>query len=172
MGRAQETGLADRSATVVYGEAMLTMQTEQTKAQIMGEAARLLTPGGRYGIHELCIVPDTIDETKKREIQKAIAQALQVPAKPVTVAEWQAHLEFQGFTIDAQATNAMGLLEPKRVLQDEGWRRTAIFLWNLCRYPDARRRALAMRQVFKHYKDNLRAVMLVGKVADESINNS
>ena len=40
---------------------MLSMQPATTKARIAAEAARLLVPGGRYGIHELCLVPDDID---------------------------------------------------------------------------------------------------------------
>src|SRR5690606_14943780 len=46
-GLAQQTGLPDASATVVYGEAMLTMQTETRKRQIVREALRLLKGGGR-----------------------------------------------------------------------------------------------------------------------------
>lgn len=54
VGNALDTGLPDQSATVVYGEAMLTMQTQETKRQIVREAYRLLKSGGRYGIHEMC----------------------------------------------------------------------------------------------------------------------
>ncbi len=53
IGTAEQTGLPDQSGTVVYGEAMLTMQGAEQKARIVAEAFRLLKPGGRYGIHEL-----------------------------------------------------------------------------------------------------------------------
>ena len=46
---AQETGLPDASYDVVVGEAMLTMQTDKHKLEIMQEAARILAPGGYYG---------------------------------------------------------------------------------------------------------------------------
>lgn len=49
---AQATGLPDGDATVVIGEAMLTMQREQRKREIVAEAWRVLAPGGRYAIHE------------------------------------------------------------------------------------------------------------------------
>src|SRR6202790_1577588 len=62
VGLAENTGLPDAVATVVYGEAMLSMQPAQHKAQIVREASRLLKPGGRYGIHELCLTPDDLDE--------------------------------------------------------------------------------------------------------------
>ena len=43
---AQETGLPSESYDAVVGEAMLTMQTDKHKLEIMREAARLLRPGG------------------------------------------------------------------------------------------------------------------------------
>src|SRR3982751_1796847 len=60
-GSAAETGLPASCATVVYGEAMLTMQTAETKRNIVKEAYRLLKPQGRYGIHEMCLLSD-LDE--------------------------------------------------------------------------------------------------------------
>src|ERR1700730_13587796 len=60
VGLAEHTGLPDTSATVVYGEAMLSMQTPQHKIGIVREACRLLKPGGRYGIQELCLVPNDL----------------------------------------------------------------------------------------------------------------
>ena len=49
IGQAEATGLPDAIATVIYGEAMLTMQTASKKQQIMQEASRLIEPTGRYG---------------------------------------------------------------------------------------------------------------------------
>ena len=46
VGFAEHSGLPDAAATVVYGEAMLSMQPPQHKAQIVREAYRLLKPGG------------------------------------------------------------------------------------------------------------------------------
>ena len=74
-GRAQ-TGLPDESADVVVGEAMLSMQGEKAKRSIMGEAARILRPGGRYVIHELGMRPDSIGEEPATEIRKALARAI------------------------------------------------------------------------------------------------
>lgn len=66
VGSADNTGLPDGSASVVYGEAMLTMQTAEGKARITREAVRLLKAGGRYGIHELCLVPDDLPDSVNR----------------------------------------------------------------------------------------------------------
>ena len=56
-GVAWQTGLADGSASVLFGEAMLTMQTAEHKAAIVREAHRALEAGGRYAIHELGYAP-------------------------------------------------------------------------------------------------------------------
>src|SRR5947209_14166934 len=72
VGSASETGLPDESASVVYGEAMLTMQTEETKRRIVREAHRLLRGGGRYGIHEMCLRADNLDEETRKETERAL----------------------------------------------------------------------------------------------------
>ncbi|MGD8110375.1 methyltransferase domain-containing protein [Vibrio sp. TRT 17S01] len=167
VGNAQETGLAHHSATVVYGEAMLTMQSEAKKKAIVDEAARVLKAKGRYGIHELCIVPDNIDEALKREIQKAIAQAIQAPAKPITAAEWKACLAQSGFETTLEHVAPMHLLEPKRIIEDEGFAGALKFALNVARYPQERARVLAMRKVFNRYQANLAAITLVAEKKDE-----
>ena len=48
--KAEHSGLPDACASVVYGEAMLSMQTLQQKKRILSEARRLLTSGGKYGM--------------------------------------------------------------------------------------------------------------------------
>ncbi|NMU81926.1 SAM-dependent methyltransferase, partial [Vibrio parahaemolyticus] len=82
--------------------------------------ARILQSNGRYGIHELCITPDNIDENTKRKIQKAVSQTIQHPAKPITPSEWKTLLEDNGFVVEFEALAPMHLLEPKRVIADEG----------------------------------------------------
>lgn len=162
VGRAEETGLPDAAATAVYGEAMLTMQTPGKKQQIVEEASRLIKPTGRYGIHELCLVPEDLDEDTKQEIQKALTDAIHVGARPLTVPEWRTLLESAGFAIHAEATAPMHLLEPKRLIQDEGFWAALRFVWNVMRDKEARPRVKAMRKVFQTYEEHLAAIMLVG----------
>ena len=63
---------------------MLTMQGPTQKSEIVREAARILKAGGRYGIHELCLVPDHLDEAIKLEIQHVLSQTIHVGARPLT----------------------------------------------------------------------------------------
>ena len=166
IGRAEETGLPDATATVVYGEAMLTMQTPNKKQQIVQEASRLIKSAGRYGIHELCLVPEDLDEDTKQEIQKALTDAIHVGARPLTVPEWRTLLEAEGFTIHTESTAPMHLLEPNRLIQDEGFWGTLRFVGNVLSDKDARHRVKTMRKVFRTYQENLAAIMLVGVKQD------
>jgi ubiquinone/menaquinone biosynthesis C-methylase UbiE len=52
VGNATETGLITNTITKVYGEAMLTMQADHIKSEIIKEAYRILKKGGLYGIHD------------------------------------------------------------------------------------------------------------------------
>ncbi len=161
LGNAEGTGLPGSSATVVYGEAMLTMQREPQKRRIVREAHRLLRPGSRYGIHELCLVPDDLDDAVKEEIRRALSGAIHVGARPLTPSEWRYLLESEGFEVRAEATAPMRLLEPGRLLRDEGLAGALRFAGNVLRDAEARRRVLTMRAVFRKYREHLAAITLV-----------
>lgn len=162
-GSASQTGLEPERATVVYGEAMLTMQTPAGKGEIVREALRLLKPGGRYGIHELALTPDELDPSLKDEVQRELSEAIHVGARPLTLAEWREALEREGFEVAATASAPMHLLEPRRLLRDEGLRGMARIAWNLARNPVARCRVRAMRELFARRAELLCAVMLVAE---------
>ena len=161
VGFAENTGLPDATATVLYGEAMLSMQPPQHKLQIVREAYRLLKQGGRYGIHELCLIPDDLDENTKREIQNDLAAAIHHGTRPLTGAEWQGLLGSEGFSVQAQVQAPMHLLEPRRIIRDEGVFGALRFAFNLLCNREARRRVLAMRRVFSKHRNHLAAIMLI-----------
>jgi len=162
LGSAEATGLEEASASVVYGEAMLSMQPETTKERIVAEAARLLGPGGRYGIHELCVVPEDIDETTLAAIQQDLSGEIHVGVRPLSTVQWRTLLESAGLHVTWQQVAPMHLLEPARLIRDEGLLRAARFLWNVVRNRPARQRVAAMRRLFRKYSDHLAAVALVG----------
>jgi len=161
LGTAEETGLPDASASVVYGEAMLSMQPAHTKTRIIAEAARLLRPGGRYGIHELCLTPDDVGQSTRDAIQHGLSDEIHVGVRPLTVREWRELFELAGLTVVAEHTAPMHLLEPARLVRDEGLWRAIRFVWNVAWHAPARRRVLAMRRVFRKYHRNLAAIALV-----------
>src|SRR5690242_16692708 len=140
VGSAEQTGLPAQSATVVYGEAMLTMQGAEQKRRIIAEAFRLLKPGGRYGIHELSLTPDDIPASVQEDISHEMSRNIHVGARPLTTREWRELIEAAGFQIQAQMTAPMHLLEPHRLIDDEGFFRALRFVFNVVRTPSARRR--------------------------------
>jgi SAM-dependent methyltransferase len=160
LGSAAETGLPAASATVVYGEAMLTMQTDETKRQIVREAARLLVPGGRYAIHEMCLQDGVAGDVRK-EVERALTGVVHHGVRPLSVSEWLRLLEGEGFEVKATKTAPMALLEPARVIRDEGFFRALRFAFNVLRDSDARRRVFEMRRVFRRHREQIAAVAIM-----------
>lgn len=158
---AADTGLPAASADVVVGEAMLSMQTERGKKAIVGQAVRLLRPGGRYAIHELGLVPDDISQEVSEQLRKDLARAIKVNARPLTAAEWRRLLEEAGLVVDSVRTAPMALLQVRRNLADEGLAGTLRIVRNVMRDGDARRRVLAMRSTFRRYRDALVGIAIV-----------
>jgi SAM-dependent methyltransferase len=160
---AATTGLDSDSADVVIGEAMLTMQGDRSKDAIVTEAVRLLRPGGRYAIHELGLAPDDLPESVKTEVRQALARSIKVNARPMTIAEWRALLARHGLEIEHVETAPMALLQPRRLIADEGVGGALRFARNLLTQPAARKRVLAMRRTFQTHRRHLIAVAITAR---------
>src|SRR5581483_5484307 len=89
VARPESTGLPPGSASVVYGEAVLSLETEATKRAIIAEAFRLLRPGGRLGLPDLLLRP----ADRRRQIEVDLTRTLRVRARSLTPPEWRARLE-------------------------------------------------------------------------------
>jgi hypothetical protein len=163
VGGAHRTDLPTASATVVVGEAMLSMQTAEHKRLIVAEAYRLLRSGGRYGIHELAVVPSDIPAERQREIDHALSSVIHVGARPLTAAAWKSLLEGVGFRVTGIGYAPMHLLRPLRLIQDEGIIGALRLAKNILFDDAARERVLAMRWVFERYRQNLSAIYLVAQ---------
>ena len=145
---ARETGLEDACADLVVGEAMLTIQDDAGKNAIVAEAARLLRPGGRYAIHEMAWLPDHTDE-ERETARKELSRIIKVGARPLTLEGWTELLAAHGFEAEWHDRAPLHLLEPRRIVSDEGlW--GALRFWNNARrLPGASDRLKAMRQGFQ-----------------------
>ena len=142
---------------------MLTMQADHRKSEIIREAHRILKPGGFYGIHELGLTPEEIDESTKATIQRDLAKVIKVNARPLTKTEWTGLLEKEGFKIVKAETNPFHLLETKRMIDDEGFLRAIKIFFNILTHPKAKNRIRAMRQVFRKHQQHLNAVAVVAR---------
>ncbi len=160
LGSASDTGLPNQCATVVYGEAMLTMQANEMKRHIVREAYRLLKRGGRYGIHEMCLMSDNLDGDKKKQTENALTGVVHHGVRPLAVSDWRSLLESEGFEVQSVDVAPMSLLEPGRLIRDEGLVGTLRFLRNVLRDSEARQRVLEMRSVFRRNRHQLSAVAI------------
>jgi SAM-dependent methyltransferase len=163
LGLAEQSGLPSACATVVYGEAMLSMQSPEQKNRIVAEARRLLAPGGRYGIHELCYSPDDLSDHLRHEIQVALSKEIHVGVQPLSRIEWIRLFQQNGLKVTWSTEAPMHLLEPQRVLRDEGLRGSLRVAFNVATNPTLRHRIFAMRQLFTKYREHLRAISLVAQ---------
>jgi SAM-dependent methyltransferase len=161
LGAAGRTGLPDNSASVVLGEAMLSMNTQAHKEQIAADAFRLLRPGGRYGIHELCIIPDDLPNERLEEINRSLSSVIHVGARLLPTRGWQELLEKAGFRVLRTGHAPMHLLRAGRLIEDEGVLGALRLAKNILLDARARRRVLAMRRIFESYQQNLGAVFMI-----------
>lgn len=165
---AAASGLADRSADVVLAEGVLTIQSEAGKRQIVTEGVRLLRPGGRYILHELALRDEAAATDEVSQVRSALVQAMHVNARPKTVAEWSALLTEAGLQVQMVRTSTLALLEPQRIVADEGLAGALRFARNLLHDKPARIRVRAMARTMRTHKASLQAVGIVAVKARES----
>ena len=99
-------------------------------------------------------MPNDVDEATREAIQCGLSDEIHVGVRPLTVGEWRELLESAGLTVVAERMAPMHLLEPMRIVRDEGWLQRSVSRGmspGTCR---TRRRVLAMRRVFRKYRDN------------------
>lgn len=161
LGSAEHAELADASADVALGEAILSITTPKQKRAIVSEAHRILAPGGRYGIHELLLIPDDIDTALRDEIERELTRTIHVGARPLTRSEWTALLEDGGFRALSTGQAPMRLLDVSRLLADEGLPGVVRLAWNTLRTRGALRRVLDMYAVFHKYRRHMGAIAIV-----------
>lgn len=162
-GSAEKSGLPTGEATRVIGEAMLSMHPVRVKAAIMAEASRLLTPGGYYGIHELALRPDNAAAHIRKDLTRSMSHAIHNGVTPMTTNEWLGLLEDNGFAPVSIEYVPFRLLNPARLVADEGWLGAARFGLNLLKDKESRKRVIGMRKVFSRYSDNLSAIVIIAR---------
>jgi hypothetical protein len=97
----------------------------------------------------------------RQEIQAAMSKEIHVGVQPLCKKEWVALMEQNGFKVIWSGEEPMHLLEPSRLLKDEGLPGMLRMAFNLAVHSALRRRVLAMRRLFHKYGDHLQAISLV-----------
>lgn len=164
---ATDVPLADGIASVVIGEAMLSMQSEAAKERIVAEAARVLRPGGLYAIHELALTMDDERGQLAADLQRDLSRSIHVGVRIHSRAGWVRLLEREGFQVEHSIMGPMRLLEPGRLLRDEGLRGLVRFCANALRQPGALGRVRTMRDTFRRCAPHLAFIAIVARRAIE-----
>ncbi len=139
----------------VLAEAILSMQSASGKAKILAGVRDRLKPGGRFLSHELLA-----NGPNPEEIHRDLTAAIRVNAQPLSSAAWIAACQEAGLMVHHHATGPMALLDPQRIVQEEGLPTLLTLGWNMITRPVMRDRILTMRQVFRRHADHLGYVIL------------
>ncbi|WP_242024481.1 hypothetical protein [Trichocoleus sp. FACHB-591] len=123
-------------------------------AKILQSIGDRLKPGGKFLSHEL------LAHNREVEIHQALAATLRANSTPLSEAHWIAACETAGLQVLQHQVGAMGLLNPARIIQDEGLVNAIKFFWNVLTRPQLRDRLLSMRRVFKQYEQELGYLIL------------
>lgn len=166
VGDAARIPVEDGVASVVLGEAMLSMQPQAKKRAIVAEVARVLRSGGRYAIHELAVTDGESAEATAamvEQVQKDLSASIHVGVRIGALAEWRALLEGAGLVVESMTTVPMRLLELDRLVQDEGVLGTLRLIFNTLTTKGAATRLLDVRRSFQKHATHLCAVAMVAK---------
>lgn len=98
-------------------------------------------------------------QTVNRSIPATINAAALTTSKPT----WSRLLSEHGLVVDRIVTAPMALLQPRRVIADEGLFGALRFARNLLVNRDARKRVLTMRNTFRKHRERLTAVAIVAR---------
>ncbi len=138
----------------VLAEAILTMQSIPGKISILQGIHDRLKPGGQFLSHEL------LANDREDEIHWALATAIRANSTPLSEANWVKTFDIAELQVLHQQTGTMGLLNPTRIIQDEGLPDAMKFFWNVFTQPMVRDRLLTIRRVFKQYDRELGYIIL------------
>lgn len=163
IGDAQNLPFDNESKDLIIGEAMLSMQPKNIKEKIFSEVYRVLKNNGQYCIHELVIEPKDIDLNIAAQIAKDLSQKIKVSVQFHTTDGWTELLEKSGFKVVEYKILPMHLLEPKRLIQDEGLVGTLKFIFNVLTHKQARKRLFNLKNTFKKNNQHLNAIAIIAE---------
>lgn len=118
---AMDLDYSNQSQDLVINEAMLTMFTDENKAQALSEYYRVLRPGGKVLTHDVCLSKE--DEDLRKDLSQRVAMSVY----PLTKEKWIGLFESIGFKNIQVKTGPFLLIDKKTVIEDEGPIRAAQF---------------------------------------------
>jgi len=146
VGQAEALPFADAHFDVAIIEATLAEMPAPQRAAALKEVARVLKPGGRIGVHELCW-----RQPPTPERNAALRAAWGGDVYPQVVSGWWDALESAGFSNIANEVAVMTLFSRKGMATDESEQANEVF-HNAFENPEALARFTAAYREFCDYK--------------------
>jgi cyclopropane fatty-acyl-phospholipid synthase-like methyltransferase len=145
----------------VLAEAILTMQSPAGKAKVLQAIHDHLKPTGKFLSHELLV------KGNKSAVYQTLSQTIRVNSQPLTIEEWQSACDTAGLTIQQQQTGAMGLLNLRQMIQDEGIFGILKIWWKILTNAPLRQRVRQMRRSFQKHQEDLGYIVFMSSVISQ-----
>lgn len=147
----------DAKYDVAQTEASLTHFPRSRKAAFLNGVA---THTDKFILHEVCF--KTNDTKVQEQTKKDMSKVLNIGFIPETTENWQKLLVDAGFTtIDFVSSGDLALLEPMRLIKDEGLMGFAKIAYNVITQPYLLKRMLATRGMISSHSGDLGYVTIV-----------
>jgi SAM-dependent methyltransferase len=153
--------LPSGSASVIYGESMLTIHNEAAKRKLLERVYKTLRPGGRFAFQELSLIEAAASPEAAADFLRELMAAVRHPAWPLSVDQWRTLVYEIGFEIVEELRAPVRLLEVERLREDEGDVGAITFLSNVLEDDEAIKRFLAIRSFFRSHSDEVCGYCLV-----------
>ncbi len=142
----------------VLAEAILTMQSDPGKSKILAGIRDRLKPGGQFLSHEL-----RVGDTNPEAIRGDLSTTIRVNTAPLSTDGWISLVQQTGLTVENHESGSMSLLNPRRIVREEGLLTLLTIAWNMLTQPDLRQRIFSMRETFLRHGSNLGYIILTAR---------
>lgn len=163
LGAPDRTGLESGSASVMLAEGLLTGLSRATKLAVLEEAARVLRPGGRIGVHELCVLEGPWGSLPAEEIIAELSEHRRGGLRPLTEAGWRDLVEEAGLGMVGTALGAVELPTLGSLLRQEGPRGAAEAMARLLRPGSDFGRMRRSVETTTRHLDRLAAIVVIAE---------
>jgi SAM-dependent methyltransferase len=163
VGSPDATGLPDGQATVTLAEGLLTGLSDPRKLAVLEEARRITRPGGRVGLHELCVVPAAFGEPDAAQVREEIGRAVSGGLRVLSEPAWREVVRAAGLRVTGVALGAVVIPDLLTLFRVEGPRPAGQILRRLTQPTRTSRRARAALDNLQRWDGRLAAIVVVAE---------
>lgn len=157
------TGLEPARATVVLAEGLLTALSDARKVAVLEEAMRIVRPGGRVGLHEICILPGPWDGPTPADVRAAMAPAVAGGLRPLDEPAWRALVHGVGLHVRGTSLGSVVLPDLATLVRGEGPREAGRVMQRFMQPGRASRRARAALYSLQTWMPRLASIVIVAE---------